>query len=88
MNGLTTIDNRELIRLREVERTWHAVFDALKVGNAQAFQGPGTGKECALREIRRLQHAAAYVPGTAKMADFSLAELNAILEKHGRRNAL
>ena len=35
--------------------SWHAVWTQLKVGNPVFFEAEGTGLECTLAEIRRLQ---------------------------------
>jgi hypothetical protein len=52
----TTISTHEYTRLREVERTWEAIFEALKSHKDDCFSQPyATGRECAVREIVRLQ---------------------------------
>ena len=54
--SLTTISTHEYTRLREVERTWEAIFEALKRHKDDCFSQPyATGRECAVREIVRLQ---------------------------------
>jgi hypothetical protein len=63
---VTTIEIGELAALRSQGRAWEAVFMALKKGNDDCFHAPGSGKECALREIERLQKAAAHVPGLVR----------------------
>ena len=56
VNDLINISPNELSRLRDCERAWFAVFDALLKGNPEAFQQPNlVGKDCALAEIARLQ---------------------------------
>ena len=50
-----TIDTHELQRLRSCERAWNTVALALIEGNPDALRGPGTGTECAVAEIKRLQ---------------------------------
>jgi len=50
-----TIDTHELQRLRSCERAWNACAIALIEGNPDALRGPGTGTECAVAEIKRLQ---------------------------------
>lgn len=49
------IDPRELARLYEVERTWGAIFEALKRHSPDCFTHPVGGRQCALMEIVRLQ---------------------------------
>ena len=50
----------EFERLQSCEKAWQACFNALGDGNP--IRGPGTGMECAVREIRRLQALANKVP--------------------------
>jgi len=50
----------EFERLQTTEKAWQACFNALGDGNP--IRGPGTGVECAVREIRRLQALANKVP--------------------------
>ena len=50
-----TIDAHELQRLRACERAWNACAIALIEGNPDALRGPGTGIDCAVAEIKRLQ---------------------------------
>jgi len=50
----------EFERLQSTEKAWQACFNALGDGNP--IRGPGTGVECAVREIRRLQALANKVP--------------------------
>ena len=53
--SLTTISTHEYTRLREVERTWEAIFEALKRHSPDCFTHPVSGRQCALTEIVRLQ---------------------------------
>jgi hypothetical protein len=56
MDNLTQITTHEYTRLREVERTWEAIFETLKRHKDDCFSQPyTTGRECAVREIERLQ---------------------------------
>jgi len=56
VDEVVNISCNELSRLRDCERAWFAVFDALLKGNPEAFQQPNlVGKDCALAEIARLQ---------------------------------
>ena len=55
MDDIRHIDAHELNRLRECEKAWHTVFEALAHGNPLTLQQHGTGIECAVREIKRLQ---------------------------------
>ena len=55
------IDLHELKRLQECERAWQTLYHALTAGNRATFQQAGTGIECAVREIQRLQALAAKV---------------------------
>jgi hypothetical protein len=54
-NPIVAIDAHELKRLRSCEKAWNTVACVLIEGNPDALRGPGTGIDCALREIRRLQ---------------------------------
>lgn len=56
VDEVVNVTCNELSRLRDCERAWFAVFDALLKGNPEAFQQPNlVGKDCALAEIARLQ---------------------------------
>jgi hypothetical protein len=57
MPVIVTIASPVLENLKACERAWHAVTDALLIGNPDFLQGPGTGIDCAVREIARLQRA-------------------------------
>jgi hypothetical protein len=45
----------ECDRLRQQASAWNKVWDALKAGNSDFCVGGGTGVECAVREVQRLQ---------------------------------
>ena len=54
--SMTTISTHEYTRLRGVEATWEALFAALKSHTPDCFsQHYLSGRECAVREIVRLQ---------------------------------
>lgn len=56
VDEVVNISCNELSRLRDCERAWFAVFDALIRGNPEAFKHPDrVGQDCALAEIARLQ---------------------------------